>query len=163
MECKKVKDRLMTEYLDKELGSKERVKVDQHLTECMDCREFFEAVRKTSVIPFEGTGEMRPDGIVWEKITERLESQKAHTGNEFWIWLDRIASWRPLPVMRVAFATALILMVMVLAKWPSSYTDPVYGYVSEQRAFMGELRVGNTDFMKGDLKDYESAFENISR
>ena len=66
------------------------------------------------------------------------------------------------PVMRAAFATALILVVVVLAKWPSSYADPVYGYLSEQMTFMEELSAGNADLMNGDLKSYDVVFKEIS-
>jgi len=61
----------------------------------------------------------------------------------------------------VAFVTALILVAVVLAKWPSNYADPVYGYLSEQMTFMEELGAGNTDLMNGDLKSYDTVFGEI--
>ena len=67
----------------------------------------------------------------------------------------------PQPVFRVAFVMVLILGGVIFAKWPSSYADPVYGYLSEQMTFMGELGAGNTNLMNGDLKDYDAAFEEI--
>jgi len=106
---------------------------------------------------------MQPDGVVWQRIQEKIETERARSGN----WFGRLAdAWVPLlrmppPVFRVAFVTALILVVVVLAKWPSSYADPAYGYISEQMTFMGELRSGNADLMNGDLKDYDQMFEAI--
>ena len=40
MECKKVQDRLLTEYADKELGPEENTEVEQHLIACLHCREY---------------------------------------------------------------------------------------------------------------------------
>ncbi len=161
MECKKVQDRLIAEYADKELEPEQNVAIEQHLAACPDCREFFEAVQRCAVAPFKGAGEMHPDDAVWQGIQEKIEAERAHSEGGFWKLVDVFVPRFPLPVplMRVAFATALILGVVVLAKWPSSQSDPVYGYLSEQMTFMGELGSGNTDLMNGDLKDYEAVFE----
>lgn len=153
----------MTEYLDKELAAEDRSGIEQHLAGCAICRKFLEAVRKTAVTPFKEAGEMQPDGIVWERIAAKLESRRERLGIGFWGWLDKIASWRPLPVMRGAFVTALILVVVMVARWPFAYTDPVYGYMSEQMVFMSELGAGNADLLNGDLKEYEAVFEEIEK
>jgi anti-sigma factor RsiW len=163
MECKKVQDRLITEYVDKELGPEKNAEIERHLTACPGCREFFEAVRGSAVIPFKTAGEMQPDSIVWQRIQERIERERSRSGGGFWKLVDGFVARFPLPVplMRVAFVTALILVVVVLAKWPSSYADPVYGYISEQMTFMSGLEAGNTDLLNGDLKDYDVVFEEI--
>ncbi len=165
MECKKVQDRLITEYMDKELGAEENAEVERHLSACPDCLAFFGAVQKSAVVPFKGAGEMQPDGAVWQRIQEKIEAEQAHSGGGFWKLVDIFVSRFPfpVPVMRIAFATALILAVVVLANWPSSYADPAYGYISEQMTFMNELKAGNTDLLNGDLKGYVGVLEEISR
>ena len=139
MECKKVQDRLITEYLDKELGAGERAGIEQHLSGCAPCREFLEVVQKSAVIPFKEAGEMQPESAVWQRIQAKIEVEQARSEGGFWKLVDIFVSRFPLPacppsmwrvpVMRVAFAAALILGVVVLAKWPSSFADPVYGYL----------------------------------
>jgi anti-sigma factor RsiW len=152
----------MTGYLDNELGLEERTGVEQHLAGCVDCRELLEAVRKTAVIPFKETVEMQPDRVVWERIAGKLRSEKVRPGSVFWDWLDRIASWRPLPVLRVAFVMALILVVIAVAQWPFQYTDPAYAYMEEQMTFLGELEAGNNDLLNGDFNEYDIVFEEIT-
>ena len=161
MECKKVREKLVTEYLDKALGEEERAGVDRHLTGCSECREFFETVRKTAVIPFKEAGEMKPDGAVWERIAGKLESKTARSGDVFWEWLDKLAALRPLPVMRTAFVMALILVVVAVAQWPFRAADPAYAYVQEQITFLGELGAGNADLLNGDFNAYDAVFEEI--
>jgi len=152
----------MTGYLDKELGVEERAGVERHLAGCVDCRELSEAVRKTAVIPFKEVGEMQPDEVVWERIAGKLGSEKARSGNIFGDWIDRIASWRPIPLMRAAFVTALILVVIAVAQWPFQYTDPAYAYMEEQMTFLGELEAGSTDLLNGDFNEYDIVFEEIA-
>jgi anti-sigma factor RsiW len=163
MECKKAQDRLMTEYLDKELGPEENIEIEKHLTACPDCLEFFGAVQRSAVTPFKEAGEMQPDSVVWQRIQERIEAERSRSGDWFGKLADALAPFLriPLPVFRMAFVTALILVVVVLAKWPASYADPVYGYISEQMTFMSGLKAGNTDLLNGDLKDYDAVFEEI--
>jgi anti-sigma factor RsiW len=162
MECKKVRDQLITEYADEELASDKRLVIDQHLAACPDCREFFVAVQKTTVTPFREAATLKPDDVVWQRIQERV-AKKESWGARFWERMDIFISRFPLPVplMRAAFVTALILVAVVLARWPSGYVDPVYGYMSEQMTFMEELGAGNTDLMNGDLKDYDVMFNEM--
>jgi len=163
MECKKIQDRLITEYGDKELGPAEHDEVERHLTSCPDCLEFFGAVQRSAVIPFKETREIQPDSAVWQRIQEKIEAQRAHSSNWFVKLVDALVPLvrMPQPVFRVAFVTALILVVVVLARWPSSYADPAYGYLSEQMTFMSGLKSGNPDLLSGDLKDYDAVFEEV--
>ena len=160
MECKKAQERLITEYLDKEMDVNAREEIKQHLSECGDCREFLRTVQKAAVIPFEEAGALQPDGIVWERIQEKIEADRSCSGNWFGQLAEALRPFlrMPQPVFRVALVTALILVVVVLAKWPSNSADPVYGYLSEQMTFMGELGAGNTDLMNSDLKSYDAVF-----
>jgi anti-sigma factor RsiW len=163
MECDKVQDRLMGEYVDKELGPEEYREVERHMASCLDCQEFFEGVQKSAVIPFQRAGEMQPDGVVWQRIQEKIEAEPVRFGNGFGKLAEAMALLLriPQPILRVAFATALILGVVLLAKWPVSYTGPTYGYISEQMNFMSGLKAGNTDLLTGDLKDDDAVFEEV--
>jgi anti-sigma factor RsiW len=163
MECKKIQDRLLTEYADKELGPEENTEVEQHLTSCLHCREFFWVIRRNAVIPFKEAGEMQPESVVWERIQERIEEERTRSRNGFWKLADALTPFlrMPQPIFRAAFVTALILVVVVLAKWPASYADPVYGYLSDQMTFMSGLKAGDTDLLNADLKDYDAVFEEI--
>jgi len=163
MGCKKNKDRLITEYVDKELSPEENREVERHLTVCAECREFLKAVRRSSVVPFKEAGTLQPEGVVWQRIQERIEAERARSNGGFWKLVDIFVSrfpW-PAPLMRAAFVTVVILGVVVLAKWPSSFADPVYGYISEQMTFLSGLKAGDTDLLNGDPKDYSGVLEQM--
>ncbi|MFH0985353.1 MAG: zf-HC2 domain-containing protein [Candidatus Omnitrophota bacterium] len=164
MECKKIQDRLMTDYVDQALDPAESAGIERHLTSCPHCREFLEGVRQTAVMPFKEAEEMKPEDAVWVKIQERIEAERRHS----WDWFGGLAeSLAPFfrisaPIFRAAFVTAMILVIVIVAKWPSSYADPVYGYISEQMTFMNGLQTGNTELLNGDLKDDELVFEEMT-
>jgi len=164
MKCKKVQDRLITEYVDCELGCKERSEVEQHLKGCPGCRGFLEAVRKSSVAPFKEGGELQPDGIVWERIREKIEAEPMKTESGFGKLADFLEPlWRVhQPIFRTAFVTAMILVAVVMAQWPFGYVvDPAYAYLSEQITVMDGLQKGNAELLNGDLTDYTEVLDEL--
>lgn len=116
------------------------------------------------MVPFKESGEMQPESVVWQRIQEKIDAERSRSWNWFGSLADALGPLLrvPQPVFRVAFVTALILVVVVLAKWPSSYADPVYGYISEQMTFMSGLKAGNMDLLNGDVNDYSGGFEEIN-
>lgn len=156
MECKRLRDWLLTDYYDKELRQDLREEVQRHLKRCPECRVFWEAVQKTGE-PFKEAHEMLPEGRVWMGISRRIEAEKERSvaGAR---WMDFLAPWLrlPQPVFRMAFVAAMILMIVVATQWPSRYADPVYSYMSEQMTVMGELQRGDPEEGAwGDFDVYE--------
>lgn len=163
MECKKVQDWLIAEYGDNELSPEDHAGAARHLTACRGCQEFFTAFQKSAVTPFQEAGEIQPDPAVWQRIRERIEAEHSHAGSWFRALAEGLVPFLRMPqaVFRTALVTALVLVVVVLARWPASQADPAYGYVLEQMTFLGELGAGNTDLLNGEFKDYEMAFKEI--
>ena len=165
MDCRRIQERLLAEYPDKELGALEHAEVEGHLAACGGCREFYGVLQKAAIAPFKEAQEIQPEEIVWRRIQEKLGAEKRSGAN----WFGRLADLVvpvlriPQPAFRMAFATALVLGVVVLAQWPSANVDPAYGYLSEQMTFMSELESGNPELLSGELKGYDTALEEISR
>ena len=158
MECKKIQEWLMTDHLDGELSPAESAKVRQHMDGCMACREFGEVVNGTVAAPFKGFAELQPDPIVWEKVRGMIAAEEDRSGG----WLKKFERiLQPTPLFRAAFAAAMVLMVVLLAKWPFNAVEPAYAYMEEQMTFMETLQTGNPDLLNGDLDVYGSALEDI--
>ena len=164
MQCKKAQEVLLTRYLDKEMGSKEQARIEEHLAACPGCREFLETVKVTAVAPFKEATEIRPDDVVWQRIQEKIAANETR----LWGWLERLADasvpWLRVarPVFGTAFVAALTLLVVVLARWPLAQTDPVYGYMLEQTMFLSGLGAGNTDLLNGDFAEYDVIFDQMA-
>lgn len=161
MECDKIRDWLMTDYLDQELGSKKSSEVEKHLRECLDCREFSEAIWQQAVEPFKKVKPMTPDPAMWQRIHQTLESESRPLA-----WLAGLVEGANVflrmlrPVIQGAFAAALILILVVLAKWPVSSEEPAYAYLGEQMDFLSELQSGNTELLNGDLAGYDFSWDD---
>ena len=115
MECKKIQEWLMTDHRDGELNPAEGSELRQHIEGCAVCREFEESVRMTVAAPFRGLAELQPDPVVWQKIRGMIAAEEDRSQG----WLRKVERFlqpvlRPLPVFRLAFVVAMVLMVVVL-------------------------------------------------
>lgn len=165
MECKKVKDRLITEYADQELGPEENAEIERHLTACQDCREFFEAFQKSAVAPLKEAGTLEPDSAVWARIEEQILSERERSIGWFEKWADQLAPFLRPPqlVFRAAFIMTLVIGIVFLMSWPARYSDPAFAYIEEQATFLHELQTGDPDLLNNDLADYDAVLtENKS-
>ena len=52
MNCEKIKELILTDYIDNEMDDEERIRLNIHFAHCQECKEFFETVRNTVVKPF---------------------------------------------------------------------------------------------------------------
>ncbi len=53
MKCHKIQNILLTDYADGQIADNLRRQVDEHLVRCKACREFYAAVKKDVIRPFE--------------------------------------------------------------------------------------------------------------
>lgn len=165
MECDKIKDWLMTDYLDGELGPAEKTNVESHLKGCARCRDLLEVVRKNTVLPFEGVNEMQPDPVVWRSLQEKILAEKKQRSRwskqlkDFFAVFAKI----PQPALRMAVVMALMLMVVVITQWPSPYSDPSLAYLEDQMTFLDELGSGNVDLFNGEFNSYDAALEVMTQ
>lgn len=166
MECKMMQGRLITDYLDGELSAEESLKIQQHMEACTACRELMGVVSETMAASFKGLKELQPDPIVWRNVRGMIAAEEERS--EGWLKkVERILTpvLQPLAAFRLIFVTTMVLMVIVLAKWPFNIVEPTYAYMEDQMTFMGELQSGNSNVLSGDLNgnEYEMPFEENVR
>ena len=75
MNCERVKELLLTDHLDGELGTEEARAVEQHLDACPACRSYQTTVREAAVGPFAKLTPLRPPPTIWQSIVATLESE----------------------------------------------------------------------------------------
>ena len=165
MDCNKVREILLTDYIDGELPEQERNVLDGHLKECAGCSAVLEKL-KGSAAAFHRAPELKPDFSVWQGIQDRIEAERERSTG----WFEKLAdALGPVmrtvqPVLRVAVIAAVLVGVVVLAKWPiTPAVDPAYAYIEEQATFLEELQAGDPELFNGDLNDYEAVLENSSK
>ena len=110
MDCKKIRDFLITDYLDAELKPQLRQEIEEHLKSCSQCRKLegdLEELHRS----FKEAKHIEPLAQVWQRIRESIEAKQAPVLRG-WIW--------PVPKPVFAFATvaALIILLAIFVRLP---------------------------------------------
>ena len=71
--CEKMRDLILTDYLDGELDELVRQNVERHLRDCTNCRGLAEDVKKKLVLPLTQTIDKEVPERVWLSIKEKIE------------------------------------------------------------------------------------------
>ncbi len=118
MDCKKVQELLLTDYLDNQMNGKERKSVDHHLAHCLGCTRFSIAAREVASGLFVDTKKDPPPEFIWQRIKESIiAEQKKKTGFAANLFERlRAVLYIPKPAMAVASAIGLIVIVGISAK-----------------------------------------------
>lgn len=76
-ECKRFRDMILTDYLDGELDTESRERLEAHLSVCPACQAFAREAKRELEVPFE---KVQPEPVpdqVWRKIRSRIEAESA--------------------------------------------------------------------------------------
>ncbi|MDD3089320.1 MAG: zf-HC2 domain-containing protein [Candidatus Omnitrophica bacterium] len=76
MKCDKVRDIIITDYMDGRLTGAAALNIENHLAECRECREYHKTMLKKTSELFEGLEPMDPPQEVWEAISGKLYKKK---------------------------------------------------------------------------------------
>lgn len=82
MDCKKVRDIIMTDYIDGELDAAAKAAVDGHLKGCTGCSELLAAL-SGALEPLRGASPGAPPASVWVGVKEAFDNrgvQKEYVG-----------------------------------------------------------------------------------
>jgi len=145
MRCDKVKELLMTDYIDGELDGATEKLVRQHLESCVECRAFEAAVQKSAVKPLKAATQKRPPAYVWERIRREVYEEKSSIA--FGSLKERLGELFAVPRLRlVAVTVAMVLIVSAFVGY-QRYADQraLDTYIDEQVSFLSDLSNGGID------------------
>lgn len=72
MNCKRVRQAIITDYSDGEVSAAEEKEIKAHLAACAECRKFESSVLRSAVTPFSGARKEEVPPEIWDGILERL-------------------------------------------------------------------------------------------
>ena len=109
--CKTFKDWILTDHIDGELRKAEHDRLEFHLRECPECREFSEEVQRTLVAPLRGMVREKAPEKIWLSLREQLESEKVveDSGASF---TDFLRGLLVFPRMAPIWATVAMFIVV---------------------------------------------------
>jgi anti-sigma factor RsiW len=111
--CKSVQDLILTDYLDGQLGEKQKLKLEEHLGQCRHCQEFVAAARKITIDPFANTKKIDPPAYLWSRIRDSIlaeQEEKACVLAGFW---QRLESVFHIPVPVLARSTIIVFILVI--------------------------------------------------
>jgi len=163
MRCEEIRTSLLTDYRDGELDESEAVKVEKHLTGCAKCREFAEKTEKDLGVLRDRTI-LQPDPMLWQSIKSRIESDEL--SSEGWMPSMKDAFtriFRPLPMVRMAFVTAIVVLAIVMVRFepPVVFAEEDLDFVADQMDFFAAIDEGDLEVLNGDLAEYDSVLDQI--
>ena len=114
MNCKKIQELLITDYLDDELDSGVLSRIEQHMANCIHCRQFEQGLQRVRV-PFKKAEQIKPPARVWEGICEKIVvRQRLPQGSWFEYMIERLREFLLIHRQPV-FATGIAFAIMVIA------------------------------------------------
>ncbi len=75
MNCKKIQELLVTDYLDGELSTTILDSIKQHMDSCIHCRQFEQETQRI-MLPFEKARYIEPPTRVWKGVREKIIAEQ---------------------------------------------------------------------------------------
>ncbi len=145
MKCDKVRELLMTDYIDAELDTGTEQLVREHLAACADCRGLECEVREAGVRGLAGAKRPEPPPYVWNRIREALSAEQPARSRS----ADFIRGLRhvfALPQMRLAVVTAAMVVIVVAFAVRQHIEERALDlYLEEQATFLSDLGTNGND------------------
>jgi anti-sigma factor RsiW len=115
MTCEKIKELILTDYIDNQMSDEDKIRIDIHLANCRKCKELLETVKNTAVKPFANAKKMEPPEFIWQRVKEAILAQQQERPNFATSILEKLKSvlYIPKPVFAVSTIMALVLIVAV--------------------------------------------------
>ena len=143
MDCEKIRELLLTDYLDKEADITQGTRVQKHLESCTACKRFEQELRRAAVEPFKNAATPEAPESVWLAIKEKIAEREGRRVTVLDVIRQKLEAFF-LPRPALAFASAMVIVLImsgVIAKYKAD-KDQVKDYFAQQLAFYAMLDNG---------------------
>lgn len=129
MNCEKIQNLLMADYIDGEANEKTCEKIREHLAACRKCKELEEALKKNVIDPLKTAGRERPPDFLWERIKSRIIKERETVSRRAGIKILK-------PAFAVPAAALAILALVIITRIPLKGNGRLDSYMEEQVDFI---------------------------
>jgi len=142
MNCKRIQELIITDYMDKEASPQVEEKIKAHLKACNNCRAFEKTLQEKVSWHFQGIKEIPLPERVWQRIKEAIEKEQPQYAPSF---LERLLDFLRGKILlkrpAFAFSTAALAIMITVFFWQSSFRKQMFvkDYLTEQSEFMLSL------------------------
>ena len=116
MKCEYVRELILTDYLDEQLGKEQKTQIEKHLVICRGCKEYELLTRTAVVEPFNNVEKHNPPEATWNKIREQIEDELPlqEPTNSFANLIRRISTFLYIPKPAFVITTIIVLLLVVI-------------------------------------------------
>ena len=113
MNCEKIQELILTDYLDDQMDKSQKKYLEEHLARCPHCLEFSETVKKAAFEPFVNADKPNPPESVWSNIEESILAEQQGKANVLANLWEKFKFSAPISRPAFAFATVVTLALLV--------------------------------------------------
>lgn len=110
MNCKTIKKQFLADYLEGNLEPDQKILIENHLANCLRCREHFQEIQRIASL-LKSYTVADPGEAFWDRLSSRIYSRintEKHTQKKPWEILQDWMTWK-----RLAYTTAPILLILL--------------------------------------------------
>ena len=137
MNCKKVQEFILTDYIDGEMDERGHAAVEAHLAGCLGCAEFYNAAQKVGNGLFVGASRAEAPEYLWRRVREAILAEDRAKKTHSEVVLERLKSifYIPKPVLAIITVVVLLLVAGAATKITINHQAAVnadmFDYLSE--------------------------------
>jgi len=143
MDCKKIRELILTDYSDGELTGKLKEEVESHLGTCAGCGRLLTSLRTHASDPLRRTRRANVPDALWQKIRDAIELEKETQPRGLYVFVQGLLArlrYSPRFGLATAFVLALLFMAAVFARMPLRSQETVNSYLKEEMGFLANLK-----------------------
>ncbi|MBU1043200.1 MAG: zf-HC2 domain-containing protein [Candidatus Omnitrophica bacterium] len=117
MNCKKIQELILTDYLDQEMPQDRQKELETHIAACAACAEFLVRAKKAAIEPLANTKNAKlSQDIIWSKIQKEIQTEKESLldYNQVPSFLEKLKSIIFFPKPRLAWSTLAVIAVLII-------------------------------------------------
>ena len=140
MNCKKVQDLLLADYLDGELTAAPQAEIKKHIDGCVRCQQFEQAILETRV-PFKHAPRLQPPDDTWQRIRDSVTRRSVNNPFARFAHAVRVMTESRKPAFALATVMAVILIAAVMIQSGSDLS---------LREMNGQEEIGVLSYLTGE-------------
>ncbi len=110
--CKRFRRVILTDYIDVELDSQMKTRIEEHLNECVGCRSFAEEVKSRLMLPFKELKPVPVPETLWPAIKEKICERREYSENRKESLLARLKGYFCLPRLSPVLVGFILLILI---------------------------------------------------
>jgi hypothetical protein len=155
MNCEKIQDLILTDYLDGEMDEKQKKVILQHLANCVDCQDFALTVQKTVIELFNNVEKVNPSESLWYKIKGLIKAEKQRQNKQSRGIVTRIRDMGRKDMGRILIPAFVMTVVVIVVIWMDIVNIKQFSFYKTQTTSLPqEVYVGFSYYREDESVEY---------